>query len=138
MMNNKSCLRNGFKLVCANTSKGRRYIKCERHALQRKSMAISTSTKSSRPTHLEECCNFSLCIKHDEEHNRFFLRKNGGCCLSHNGHTSIPFEKRITGANDLPDHDLGKIGKFIRLVCLNFCFSTIRIIFFSFFHILII
>jgi hypothetical protein len=38
----------------------------------------------------------------------------------------------------LPDHDLGKIGKFIRLVCLNFCFSTIRIIYFSFFHILII
>ena len=118
MMNNKSCLQNGFKLVCANSSKGRRYIKCERYALQRKSMANGNSTKSSKATHVDECCSFSLSIKHDEEHNRFFLRKNGGCCLSHNGHTRVPFEKRITGANDLPDHDLGKIGKFIRFVSL--------------------
>ena len=86
-------------------------------------MATESSTKSSRPNLEEERCNFSLTIKHDITHNRMYVRKNRGCCLSHNEHSSVPFEKRITGLNDLPDHDLGKIGKFTKK---NFPSTIIR------------
>ena len=42
-----------------------------------------------------------------------YIQQNSSCCLQHNGHTSIPLDKKTSGVSQLVDKDLGKVRKFI-------------------------
>ena len=114
MMNQKSCFRNGYKLVCANVARDKTYIKCERYAITRSSRATTNKMmKSSRPSCIEERCDFSLTIQYDHFHKQFFLRQCSGCNFSHFGHFVVPPEHRVSGTKDLPELDVGKLNEFL-------------------------
>jgi hypothetical protein len=116
MMNQKSCFRNGYKLVCGNVARDKTYIKCERYAVTQPSKATTNKmTKSSRPSRVEERCDFSLTIQYDHFHKQMFLRQCSGCNLSHFGHFVIPPEHRLSGTKDLPEVDLGKLSEFMSM-----------------------
>ena len=108
-----SCFSNGYKLVCGNTKNGNTYVKCERYVLSPKSKATNQQTKSSKPTCIDNWCQFSLTIQYDMVHKQMFLRRNSGCCLLHCGHFMIPLKKRTTGTKDLHDIELGKLHEFV-------------------------
>ena len=90
---------------------GRSYIRCERSTCSTKQ---TTTSKKSTCQH-SELCSFRFIIKYDSNstHNQMYIRQNSGYCLSYNGHTSTPFDKRTSCASQLVDKDLEKVRKFI-------------------------
>ncbi|KAL7550887.1 hypothetical protein ACHAWF_014085 [Thalassiosira exigua] len=77
MMNEASCIENMYKVISASrkTASGA-YIMC-------------TCSRSTTRTYSEgkgEKCGFKLLVTHDDEHNQWYIRQNGGHCLEHNGH----------------------------------------------------
>jgi hypothetical protein len=113
MMNDKSCLRNGYKVVIFNVTNSRYYVRCERGGKQGKSRSTKQTTTSKKSACDSELCSFRFSFRYDSTHNQMCIRQNSGCCLSHNDHTMIPFDKRTSGVSQLEDEDLGKVRKFI-------------------------
>ena len=87
MMNEESCIENKYEVRAGKTTGKTRHITCTCHGNSMKSTSTVKTTFG-----LQENCFFQLIVAQCPTTNQWYIRKNAGHCVQHNGH--IPLDKK--------------------------------------------
>lgn len=106
-INNKSCFKAGYELVCDTKKKGRKSIKtalrCQCHQRPRQSTGTKNQTESTKPQDNEKpTCDMYFNLFQDMDAKQFYIRRNGGHCLHHSGHRPLQKELKEVVKRHLP------------------------------------
>ena len=96
-INNQSCFKGGYELVCDTTSKSKKFTKtalrCQCHSKPKKSRGQGKKmTQSTKPQDDNATCGMYFNIFKDNTTGQYYIRQNGGHNLHHSGHPPIQKE----------------------------------------------
>ena len=105
MLNKNSCIENGYEVVVASTKKNdSALIKCKCFRAVDHGRGDVLVTHSFSAARKKDLCNFCIVLKVNKG-GQYFIRKNGGSNLKHNGHLSIASNKKYM-SSDFIDEDV--------------------------------
>lgn len=102
-VNNDTAFDNGYKTVLHKYDNTRWHLRCFRSQCTRNRARNSElKTQSKRTSDKSELCNFYLPVHYCTDRHLFFVRKNGGCNFTHNGHFFQDREIMLMGIKQIP------------------------------------
>jgi hypothetical protein len=106
-INNQSCLKAGYELVCDTKKKTKKYIKtalrCQCHRRAKESKATKSTTESTKTQDdTKPTCGVYVNVYKDINGGQFFFRRNGGHCFHHSGHRPLQKELKQGVKRHLP------------------------------------
>ena len=106
-INNKSCFKAGYELVCDTKKKKKKYIKtalrCQCHQRPKQSKGTKNKTESNKPQdNKKPTCGMYVNLFQEINGGQFFFRRNGGHCFHHSGHRPLPKELKEVVKRHLP------------------------------------
>jgi len=84
-------------------------IKCERGIQfkgSKKKVESNATITTTKATSKEDECKLYFSVYEDENCDALYVRKNGGCCWSHYGHTATDKTLMREGKRDVPEESL--------------------------------
>ena len=103
-VNQCTAFANGYYTILHKYHATRWHLKCFRGScIRQKSRTSGQQYQSKRPENKHTTCKFYIPVQYCTEHNLFFLRKNGGCNFTHNGHLVQERELMKMGIKQIPD-----------------------------------
>ena len=102
-VNQATTFANGYYTILQTYSNVRWHLRCFRG--KKCALRVRTSnhsTQSKRARDKSELCNFYIPVSYCTDRKLFYIRKNGGCNFTHNGHFRLDQEMMKLGIKSIP------------------------------------
>ena len=118
VINDVSCFKGGYELVCGIKKKCKTYTKttlrCQCGNRAKHSVGTKKATKSTKPQDDKPICGMYINIFQDIENHQYYIRKNGGHNLHHSGHPPVQKELKPAMKRHLKESAVDKIHEMIK------------------------
>ena len=119
-INNQSCFKGGYELVCDTTITRKRYAKakttlrCQCHERPKKSRGEGKKmTQRTKPQDDNVICDMYINIFKDNGTSQYYIRQNGGHNLHHSGHPPIQKELKEAAKRHLSTSAVDEVRNMI-------------------------